>query len=409
MLIYIVASLFLAALLVLFVLSRMYVVALPNQWMIVLNNGKLVKCGVGISCFQGLNDKIVKFPSKIHKVPFTAQQVTTEMQGIEVSGIIIWTIFREGDGPLKAYKSLGTDIHQEEPTSANQNLIEMANGIVRHKIANSTISQILRNRTQIREDVKKELNKNINGWGVWLETVEITDVKILSNSLFENLQTEFREQQRQKAEIISMRVDNEMREKRLGQGLEFSKKEADNETKKQIIKSNEQLKVNLEKQKNYELDQEIQRSRMVAETELKRIQMEAKARLQELIDSNAHEVYLKELEVSLKKQQKEDEMNKFEKALEVAALKAGLENDNLRAQAERENTRKKEEMRRKMQEALPFEVYALERVKELMGKLPLQSVKVFNFSNEGKNSSIGNAIQQVLSEFQLIKGEVKSD
>jgi len=395
-----------AGLLALWVLSRMYVVAQPNQWMLVLRNGKLVKCGVGISVFQGLNDKIVKFPSKVHKVPFAAQQVTTEMQGIEVSGIIIWSIFREGDGPLKAYKSIGTDIQQEEPASANQNLVEMANGIVRHKIANSTIDQILKNRQSVREDVKKELNKNINGWGVWLETVEITDVKILSNSLFENLQTEFRERQRQRAEIISMRVDSEMREKRMIQSLEFANKEAENETKKQIIRSNEQLKVNLEKQKNYELDQEIQRQKLVRDQELKRAQAEAKARLQELVNSNNHEIAIRDIEINLQRQQKEEELNRIDKQLEEDQLKESLANEALRAEAARANELRLAEMRKKMQEAVPFDVYALERVREIMCSLPLQEVKVFNFSNEGKNSSLGSAIQQVLSEFQLIKGEV---
>lgn len=35
--------------------------------------------------------------------------------------------------------------------------------------------------------MKNELNKILNGWGVWLESVEITDVKISSRKLFENM------------------------------------------------------------------------------------------------------------------------------------------------------------------------------------------------------------------------------
>lgn len=406
MLIYVLAGAFAVGLLVLLVLSRMYVVAQPNQWMLVLRNGKLVKCGVGISVFQGWNDKIVKFPSKIHKVPFVAQQVTTEMQGIEVSGIIIWSIFREGDGPLKAYKSLGTDINLPEPVTANQNLVEMANGIVRHKIANSTISQILRNRQLIREDVKKELNKNINGWGVWLETVEITDVKILSNSLFENMQTEFREAKRQQAEIISMRVDDQMKEKKLAQSLEFANKEADNETKKKIVKANEDLKVNAERQKNNELNQEIQRQKIVAEQELKKDQAEANAKMQELAEANRLELYLKDVENDLKKQQKDEELNKYQKSLDLESVKDTLDRETYYADVRNSQERRRAEMRRKVEEALPFEVYSLQRVQDILTKLPLQDVKVFNFSNEGKNSSIGSAIQQVLSEYQLIKEQV---
>ena len=60
-------------------------------------------------------DQIVKFPSKIHQVPFTVQQTTTEKQGIDIMGIIIWSIYREGEGPFKAFKSLGDDLSQEKP------------------------------------------------------------------------------------------------------------------------------------------------------------------------------------------------------------------------------------------------------------------------------------------------------
>lgn len=406
MLIYILMGILAALMFVSFCIKRRYVVAQPNEWMIVLKGGKLIKCGVGISVFQGWDEKIVKFPSKIHKVPFTAQQVTTEMQGIEVSGIIIWTIFRDGDGPLRAYKMLGSEINQEEPQTANQNLVEMANGIVRHKIANSTISEILRNRQIIREDVKKELNKSINGWGVWLETVEITDVRILSNSLFQNLQTEFREAQRQKAEIISMKADNEMKEKKLTQNLEFAKKEAENETKKQIIKSNEQLKINLEKQKNYEFEQEIQRQKLLSDQELKKAKAEAQAKLQTIVDQNAHELQLREIEITLKRKEKDEEIAAFEAKLAQDEVKDRIESENFVNETNLENERKLDEMRRQVQEAVPFEIYALEKVKDLMCSLPLNDVKIYNFTNDGKNNSIGSAIQQLLSEFQVIKKEL---
>ena len=54
-----------------------------------------------------------------------------------------------------------------------------------------------------RRSVKKEMQNLLTGWGMWLETCEISDVKIASSSLFKNLQTEFREKERQKAEKIS--------------------------------------------------------------------------------------------------------------------------------------------------------------------------------------------------------------
>ena len=43
--------------------------------------------------------------------------------------------------------------------------------------------------------------------GVWIETVEITDVTISSTSLFKDLQTNFRENMKRDAEVYRMEVE----------------------------------------------------------------------------------------------------------------------------------------------------------------------------------------------------------
>lgn len=40
--------------------------------------------------------------------------------------------------------------------------------------------------------MKEDLQKQLTGWGIWLETVEITEVKICSTSLFEDMQAEYK-------------------------------------------------------------------------------------------------------------------------------------------------------------------------------------------------------------------------
>ena len=37
-----------------------------NKWMIVLRNGEMVKCGVGLNTFVWPGDNVVVFPSTIH-------------------------------------------------------------------------------------------------------------------------------------------------------------------------------------------------------------------------------------------------------------------------------------------------------------------------------------------------------
>ena len=98
------------------------------------------------------------------------------MQGVMVEGMIVWSVRRDHDGPFKAYQNLGEDLTSGNPKTANDNLTSMANAIVRSAIANATINQMLRDRESLRAKIRKEMAEVVQGWGVWLETVEITDV-----------------------------------------------------------------------------------------------------------------------------------------------------------------------------------------------------------------------------------------
>lgn len=55
----------------------------------------------------------------LNKVNFNAQQVSLEMQGVEVSGMIVWTVNRNEEGPFTCYKSFGADLLKPNPTEAN--------------------------------------------------------------------------------------------------------------------------------------------------------------------------------------------------------------------------------------------------------------------------------------------------
>ena len=119
--------------------QTLYVTGNANEWVLILNNGKMKAAGVGLSVFKGPFDQVAKFPAQVNKVTFRTEQVTKEMQGIQVEGMLVWSINRIDDGPFNAYKNLGDDLSSGNPTTANENLISMACSIVRSEIANSTI------------------------------------------------------------------------------------------------------------------------------------------------------------------------------------------------------------------------------------------------------------------------------
>ena len=177
----------------------------PNEWILIMNSGKMVKAGIGLRCFKWPFDQVATFPAKVYKVNFETEQVTNEMQGVRVKGMLVWTVNRLDDGPFNAYKNLG-DISSGDPRTANDSLISMSSAVVRSCIANSTIQEMITNRKLLREAIRKEMFDVVKGWGVWLETIEITGVEICSSSLFKDLQTNYRESMRQQATLYQMQI-----------------------------------------------------------------------------------------------------------------------------------------------------------------------------------------------------------
>jgi regulator of protease activity HflC (stomatin/prohibitin superfamily) len=212
-------------------IRKRFVEAEPNEWLLIIKNGKLVKAGVGLKVFLGLTDSFVKFPSRVERVEFTAKNVTNEMQGVAITGFAFWSVFREEDGPFRCYKYM-------EGGNANRNVQAMCESVLRNLIANSILSEVLRNRKHLRDNMINDLKDQFKGWGIWLETVEITEVKISSDKLFKDLQAEFRQETQLKAQSIELESLEKMTS--LKQTSELKKAEAAelNETKKLTTTNN---------------------------------------------------------------------------------------------------------------------------------------------------------------------------
>lgn len=223
-------------------LKSIWVEGKPNEWVLLMRNGEMVKAAIGLRCFRGPFDQVATFPAKIYKVNFEAEQVTSEMQGVRVSGMLVWTVNRVGHGPFNAYKNLG-DISSGDPRTANESLIAEAAAVVRGCIANSTIEESIRNRKLLRDAIHKEMFEVVKGWGVWLETIEITGVEICSSSLFKDLQTNYRESMRQQATLHAMQIKSEIDQVKSQNALEVAEKEREAKDKEQIYTQ----KINMEK------------------------------------------------------------------------------------------------------------------------------------------------------------------
>ena len=83
---------------------------------------------------------------------------------------------------------------------------------------------MLTDRETLKAKVTKDLKASLAGWGIWLESVEITDVRICSKTVFEDLQAVYRSEEELKALKTNLVTKNQIR---------LSQAESDFETQKQ--------------------------------------------------------------------------------------------------------------------------------------------------------------------------------
>lgn len=86
-------------------------------------------------------------------------------------------------------------------------------------------------RQILRETIRKEIGEITKSWGVWIETVEITNVEICSDALFKNMQTYYREQIQKDADIIRNTIRNRIEEQTMKVESELNELEKNNNQK----------------------------------------------------------------------------------------------------------------------------------------------------------------------------------
>lgn len=120
----------------------------------------------------------------------------------------------------------------------------MCISVIRDRIANMTIMDILRNRDKIKTEIQQTLQGTMSGWGMKIDTVEISNVRIKSHDLFKNMQTEFREEKNLIAEQIRSETENKIRNDKLSRDQKYNiaYRQHETETSKMQLEMNAEVR-----------------------------------------------------------------------------------------------------------------------------------------------------------------------
>ena len=346
--------------------------ARPSEYLIHMRRGKVLPAssGQGASCFKLPGDAVAVVPTTVQQLRFVAEQVTSEKVGVEVTGVAVYRIAE----PLIAFRMVNFSYPERAQQKLEELLGEMFVGAVRRLVANLTIEECLSRRKEgIATELMREIAPVVSGhgrtddetdagWGVVLDTIEIQDVRVLSDAVFANMQAKYRKEQERAAREAALTTERAVK---LGEAeaersieltrlasrteVEKRKKEAEEETKLGEIAAGarvaEARTAQLRAQQQAELaaQQEVSLAKLAAESavaERRRAADEgsrlaalaAEARLEETRFAYAQRAELAQAAAELGRMQREAEAEAARHAAGVARAQQELEEYRLRAE-----------------------------------------------------------------------------
>ncbi len=193
-----------------------FVTAKPSEYLIHMRRGRIRRrtSGQGASCWKWPWDSVAVIPTTINRLQFTADQVTLEKVGVQITGLAVFRVVE----PELTFRMLNFSFSERASEKLVDILGEMFVGATRRLVATLSVEEAMTKRKEaIGQALMAELapvvagagkteDTTARGWGVVIDTVEIQDVKILSESVFRNMQAKFRaelEMRARRAELAS--------------------------------------------------------------------------------------------------------------------------------------------------------------------------------------------------------------
>ncbi|MBN2664005.1 MAG: hypothetical protein JXR68_10180 [Bacteroidales bacterium] len=201
------------------------VIVPPNAYVIHTRIGKIkpITLGLGISFRYNPNkDAFMVIPAAMQTIGIIANCISKEKQGINILAYLQWQI----NDFAVAYKKLDFTEVRDPLGIVNAQLREQAEAAIKDKIATMSVEDVLTDKAPIINELTERLKKvtegqqvegleNKEGLGIKISTVQIREAIVSSETLWTDLQSPFRNEQRKKSRISFLETENEIKQKEL--------------------------------------------------------------------------------------------------------------------------------------------------------------------------------------------------
>ncbi len=393
-----------------------YIAALPSEYLIHFHKGRLNEkaSGQGASCFKWWNDTTFIIPTSLKEILFEANQLTNDNVDVRIRGMAVYRI----SDPMRIYKLINFSHRQSAEEKLARMIGDMCRSTSKWLIANMNVDECIRKRKEdIAEALKKEVSYVVadsqNGWGVEILTIDIQDVYIQDEEIFNAIQRLFKTEKIRESRLAQMEMERNLEMRKLEQERELAEHRKNTELNKTRLEAEIQRE-KMETQKDLavkKLGQECELADHQKDSELGKVRNEAEIKDEQIKLSKQNEEkqfeldryrveqnegiakYKFEQEVEREKQKMELYLEKTQKEVEAKNLIHQEEAKALRTKIQAENTTSPISLEKHFIEK------ALPAIAEVMAK-SMKDVKINMFQQDGEGK--GTPFNFILMELMQI-------
>ena len=189
------------SLLVGMVLFRALVVAQPDEWLLSIRNGRLVKAGIGIHLWRRPGDVVARFTSTVQRVSFTVTALSRERLRVSIAGFILWSVSGEGDGPFRAFRKLGLVNLDARPhdlkspkhllsTPQHHAFQQLLGAAVQRLGATRSLDELVLHQDGLVTDLRHQLMALEREMGICIDRIEILSIRPEDENLLRKMSAE---------------------------------------------------------------------------------------------------------------------------------------------------------------------------------------------------------------------------
>ncbi len=329
--------------------------ALPNEYLVTIGK-KTIKPVLGGRKFK-MFKKFLRVPAYVQRLHFKTDNANVDYQGIGIEGYASWRI--NPGKPEVAIATLDFFDDNDPMERTNNELKTICIEAVRHVIANMSIDDALRKKDEIGDNLRIQLKEIEAKWVIIFDQVGIEKVTIMSDRLFKDLQSEYRNKLRLNSERTRITTDREI-----------LRQKNETEEKSMLEKLESDQKIELVK---------INNSTVVKERELKEEQ-NISIKKREIREAD----YRQEMKFKMEQEQKQQELQTLEKnlQLELGELETKLLSSEIKLQELRNKIATSELDVEKLKRYINQIYTDQELTKLFISKLPeiYQAIQIDNYS-----------------------------